>query len=88
MLELALLGAQASLDIAQTLEVGQLREGHAQKLIEAGERLDLVVAVVAPDTPSKGVHRHLVDHLRENEFARIHVPEFSAHESVGRTRAE
>ena len=47
MIELRALRPQARLDVAQALAIGQLRERHRQVLVEAGEPLDLVLAVVA-----------------------------------------
>ena len=46
-IELGLLRAQARFDVAQALAISQLREGHAEKLVEARERLDLVLAATA-----------------------------------------
>ena len=86
--ELALLGPKTHLDIAQALPVGQLGEGHTEKLIKAGERLDLVVAIVAPDTPTESVHRQMVHYLRENEFACVHIPEPLVCESAEEARAK
>ena len=40
-------GPQAGLDVAQAFPKGQLREGHAEKLIEAGKTQDLVVASIS-----------------------------------------
>jgi hypothetical protein len=82
------LSTQTYFDVAQALAVSQLGEGHTEKLIEAGKRLNLMVAVVTLNTPSKGVQRHLFDHLCENEFACIFSPEPSAHESAGEARAK
>jgi len=47
--ELALPGAKAGLDIAQAFAIGQLRKRHAQVLIEAGKGLHLVMAAIALD---------------------------------------
>ena len=46
-IELGVLRAQTGFDVAQALAIGQLREGHAQELIQAGERLDLPLARIA-----------------------------------------
>jgi hypothetical protein len=59
--ELVALRTQTGLDIAQALAVGELCEGHAQKLVEAAERLDLVLARVALHTAAEGVQWHLLD---------------------------
>jgi hypothetical protein len=55
MIKLALLRPQASFDIAQTLPIGELREGHAKKLIPARKSLEFVVALVTFDTTSKSL---------------------------------
>jgi hypothetical protein len=47
------LGAQVDVDIAQRFAVGQLGKGHGQKLIHAGEVLDLVIAAVPGYAPAK-----------------------------------
>ena len=71
--ELAPLGAQACLDVAQALPVGQLGEGHAAELVEAGERLDLVMAPVAPDAAPQRVHGEMFHHLGEDEAVGVHA---------------
>src|SRR5215208_8302947 len=78
MIELALLRAQASFDIAQTLPIGELREGHAKKLIPARKSLEFVVALVTFDTTSKSFGRKKVHQLRKDRFARIHQPSAAA----------
>jgi hypothetical protein len=60
------------LDIAQTLAKGRLREGHAQKLIPAGEALDIEVAVVPLHALAKFVRGEKIHQLRENSFSGIH----------------
>ncbi len=71
--ELAVLGAQAGLDVAKALPVGQLGERHAAELVEAGERLDLVMAPVAPDAAPQRVHGEMVHHLGEDEAVGVHA---------------
>ena len=44
--ELGGLRAQARLDVAQALPVGQLREGHAQELVQAAEAAHIEVAAI------------------------------------------
>ena len=61
--ELGALGAQTGFDISQTLAVGELRERHAQVLIETGKALDLVVAVIARDAATEAVHGKVIDQL-------------------------
>jgi hypothetical protein len=45
---------------------------HAKILVEAGEFLDLEVAIVTVYTLVKDVERKVLHHLRENEFAAVH----------------
>jgi hypothetical protein len=70
--QLGRLTAQAGFDVAQTLPIGQLREGHAQILVETSEVLDLVFPIVAGDTTAKSGQRQMCHDLRKNEFARVH----------------
>ncbi len=70
--ELGGLAAQTRFDVAQTLAIGQLRERHAQKLIETSEVFDLVLSVVASDTSAESGQRQVQHHLRKNKFARVH----------------
>ena len=84
--ELGLLRAQARLDVAQALAKGQLRERHAQELIQAGERLDLAVALVTPDAPAKGRQWQMLHHLCEHQLPLIHrLPPRSGPSQGGRT---
>ena len=70
--ELVALGAQTDLDVAQTLAMSQLRERHAKKLREAGERFDVAVSTVAPNTLAEDVHRQMIHDLGEYELTHIH----------------
>lgn len=70
--QLLLLGSEARFDVSQTFPVGELRECHAEILIEAGKTLYLEVALVPCHALPKGADRHEVHNLRENEFASIH----------------
>ncbi|MFT3792547.1 MAG: TetR/AcrR family transcriptional regulator C-terminal domain-containing protein [Rudaea sp.] len=47
-------------------------ERHAQKLIQAGKRLDLALARIAGDDPSKAVEREMFHDLCENQLAFVH----------------
>jgi len=55
--ELGGLAAQTGFDVAQTLSIGQLCEGHAQKLVETREVFDLVLPIVANDTSAESGQR-------------------------------
>ena len=72
MIELALLSPQAGFDVPQALAVGQLGKGHAEILFEAGELLDLEVALVAVDALMENMERKMLHYLRENELAGVH----------------
>jgi hypothetical protein len=54
MIELRTVCSQASLDIAQALSPCELRERHAQILVETGKVLDLVLAAVARNATLEG----------------------------------
>ena len=47
MIEFPLSRAQTGLDVAEAFPIGQLSEGHAEKLAPARKVFDLVVAVVS-----------------------------------------
>ena len=72
MVELGGLRPQARFDVAQALAIGQLRKCHAQILIETGEALDLVLALVARHAATKGMQRQVLHQLREDELACVH----------------
>lgn len=79
-------GSQAGLDVAQTFPEGQLREGHAEKLIEAGELLDLVFSPVPANRLSKVVHGDMLEQLCEDGLAVVHgpfLPERNGHRILG-----
>jgi gluconate kinase len=66
------LGAQAGFDVAQALAVRELREGHAQILVEAGEALDLVFASVTCNVATKRMQGKMIHYLRKNQLACVH----------------
>src|SRR5262252_8158283 len=72
MIELRTVRSQAGLDIAQALSPCELRERHAQILIEAGEALDLVLPVVVSNATPESRQRPVLHDLSENEFALVH----------------
>ena len=72
MIEFGLQGAQACFDLAKTFSISQLSEGHAEKLIEAGESSDSVIALVPPHTPVEFVFGKKVHELGENDSSPIH----------------
>lgn len=71
-IELGALHTQTRFDVAQALAIGQLREGHAEVLVETRESLDLVLAGIAHDAAVKRVQWQMLHHLREHELAQVH----------------
>jgi hypothetical protein len=55
MVKLGLMSSQTGFDVAQTFAIGQLCEGHAEKLIEMRESLGGVVGRVTLHTAAKCV---------------------------------
>ena len=53
MVKFGLKRSKAGFDVSQALATGQLGKGHAEKLIQTGEALHLVLAPVALDTATK-----------------------------------
>jgi hypothetical protein len=66
------LSAQIDLDIAQRLSVGQLREGHSEELIQAGEVLDFEVALMGCNAAAKSAQWQMRHQLSEHELALMH----------------
>jgi hypothetical protein len=71
-IELALLCPQACFYVPQAFPIGDLGKRHAVILVETGELLDLVVAVVAIHTLTENMQRKKLHDLRENNFSGIH----------------
>jgi hypothetical protein len=74
--ELAAHRPQASLDVAETLAVRELSEGHRQILVPARQTSVVVIAVVAGHTLLELDVGKVSDQLRENNSAGIHPPLF------------
>ncbi len=72
MIELRRLRSKARLDISQTVSVGQLREGHAQVLIETREALDLVLPRITREATAERRLRKMAHQLRKPELALMH----------------
>lgn len=77
-IQLCLHRSQACLYISQAFPIGQLGKGHAEKLVPAGEALDLVVAVVSSYTLAEIVNRYEVHQLGEHGTTGVHQPPPSA----------
>ena len=70
--QLAAHRAQAGLDVAQALAIGELGEGHRQILIPAGEVLCVVVPTITSDALVKFLVGQMLDQLRKYGAARVH----------------
>lgn len=70
--ELARLGGEARLDVAQTLAEGQLREGHASELLRTGEALDPIIASIPSNDAVQGLSRCMFHDLGEQYVADVH----------------
>src|ERR1035438_9937638 len=68
--------SQARLDVAETLAVSELSEGHRQILVPARQTSVVVIAVIAGHTLLELDVGEMSDQLRENGSAGIHPPLF------------
>src|SRR5450759_3008935 len=76
MVELAAHRSQARLNVAETLAVSELSEGHRQILIPARQTSVVLIAVIASHTLLELEVGEMSDQLRENGSAGIHPPLF------------
>src|ERR1019366_8606543 len=74
--ELAAHRSQTRLDVAETLAVSELSEGHRQILIPARQTSVVLIAVIAGHTLLELEVGEMSDQLRENGSASIHPPLF------------
>src|SRR6266536_260130 len=72
--QLALQRTQTGFDVAQTLAIGQLGEGHRQILIPTGEAAQPQVALITLDAATKLAVGEKADQLREDGAPLIHEP--------------
>jgi len=72
MVELGRLHPKAGFDVAQTLAIGKLREGHAEELIGAVEIAHATISIVALHDASKRLPRKMIHQLREHQLACEH----------------
>ena len=70
--EFVLVRAQADLDVAQALAVGELGEGQAEELVQAGKGFDVVVAVIALNATAEGFHGQMGHDLGKDELTGRH----------------
>lgn len=72
MIELGLLGAETSFDVAQAFAIGELRKQQAKELIPTRRFFDVAIALVAIDANLKRVGGNEFQELRENSSAKVH----------------
>jgi len=72
MIELGLLSAKTSFDIAEAFAIGELSKSQTEELIPAGEIFDVAIALVAIDANLKLVGWEEVHELRKNGSALVH----------------
>lgn len=72
MVELGGMRAQTGLDVAQAFPVSQLREGHAQELIEVRESERRIAPRVFCHASSEGVQRQMIHQLGKHQLSRRH----------------
>ncbi len=70
--EFGTLCAQAYLDVPQALPIGQLCEGHALKLVQAGKRPHSKLAIPERDATAKRGQWKMLHELREHQLAMVH----------------
>ena len=73
MIEFSLSRTETGFDVSEALPISKLSKGHAEKLIQAGEGLHLVVAVVPLHAFSKFVGGEELHQLSKDGFADIHI---------------
>ena len=71
---LGLHGPQTGFDIAQTLPISQLCEGHHPQMFAARKCFDLVIATVPTDARIEPAPRNELHQLREHQLACVHRP--------------
>src|SRR5208337_970458 len=71
--ELLAMCRQTRLDVAQTLAVGELREGHRAKLFRACERSGSMIAAVALHDALEARPGQKIHQLRKQRLASIHT---------------
>jgi hypothetical protein len=72
MIELGLLGAETSFDIAQAFAISELSKQQAKELIPTREFFDVAIALVSIDANLKLIGRKELHELREDASAKIH----------------
>jgi hypothetical protein len=74
MVELLLAGAQTRLEVAQTLPLRQLSEGHTKELVATREAPHTAITTVTRNASIKGIPRCEIHDLREHRATGMHGP--------------
>ena len=77
-IEFGLHSPQTGFDVPKAFAKGQLSKGHAKKLVQTGEGLDTMVAVIATDTTPEVWQRYEIDQLGKDDASGVHWPILSA----------
>ena len=72
MIQPCLHGPETRFDVAQTLAIRKLSEGHAKKLVHTGKTFYFVIAVISLDAFAEFVERQDFHDLGKNRFAVVH----------------
>ena len=70
--QLRLIGQQTGFDVAQTLAVSQLREGHGAELLGATQAAHSGIAAITHHNPREAGPRYKLHELREQRLAQVH----------------
>jgi hypothetical protein len=76
-------GVEADFDVPEALAIGQLSEGHTEKLIETREAANPSIAVIASDATVEFAFGKGVDQLRKDVAIVVHEPSPDALRRVG-----
>jgi hypothetical protein len=77
------LSTKAGFDVAQALAKGQLRKGHAKKLVQTRKRFYFALALIPGHTAPKRRERKMLRQLCENQRALIHGTLLQQYSSQG-----
>jgi hypothetical protein len=73
-IEFGLHRPETGFDISKAFSVCELREGHAEKLFEAGKLADVIISSIPSNTLLEFVFGQVIHQLGKNDSSRIHRP--------------
>src|SRR5260370_8839278 len=73
MIQLSTKSTQARFDVAQTLAISELREGHGEKLVPTRKARHPILARITSHTAPKFVNGNEIHQLREHRPASVHL---------------